>query len=535
MSEITTITIESTDLRFMVSDGSQIKRWGSVPLEPGIVKDGLILEPDAMCGALSELIASKQMGKGNVIAGLSGFKSVHRNIELPKMPKKLIGDAILAEAKRVMPISLEQIYVSWQNLSQKNDELQRFFLLGVPQNMMDAQIHCLHHAGIEPRMMNLKPLALARMVNRAEALIIDIEPEGCSIILIAGGIPAIMRSIVMNPDYSSSDRAQYILQEFDRTLQFYESSYVDHPLGPETPIFLTGLLSGEEELTQAIASGAGYHIEPLESPLACPADFPLAQYAVNTGLALNGGAGGARRASADGWFLITDLNIMPDVYLPKGFPVKKALVLAGVVAGIALVLPLYQMVSSAADKVSTAEAQSESLKQQLASRQAQTARTNQQVEQLEKDIERIQSETQAIPDMDSILLGLQNQRQRVYDALSLAIVLSPGDINLSSISYANNGLDLKGDVTTATESGEQTTGFQISLMLVDESIASGTADNADYGWQGGGGAYYGGYRSVIDYADRLRDKTDWFSDVYVSFINSTESSVDSGEDSEGGV
>ncbi|MFA4836087.1 MAG: pilus assembly protein PilM, partial [Dehalococcoidia bacterium] len=230
MSEIVTINIESTDLRFMVSDGRQIKRWGSVPLNSGVIREGLILNPQALSAAISELIASKQLREGKVIASLSGFKSVHRTVDLPRMPRKLLGEAILAEAKRAMPVSLDQIYLSWHSVSEKKDEVQRFFLLGVPQNMLDAQIRCLRQTGIDPGTINLKPVALARMVNRAEALIIDIEPESCTIVVVAGGIPTIMRSLATNTDYSSLDRAQYVLQEFERTLQFYESSCLDNPL-----------------------------------------------------------------------------------------------------------------------------------------------------------------------------------------------------------------------------------------------------------------------------------------------------------------
>ena len=286
--ETATINIEDSGIRFMVTKGTWVKRWGSVPLAAGAVREGLILNPLAVSAAMSELISQQHLKKGKVIASLSGIQSVYRIIELPKMPQKILGEAILGEAKREMSISLEKYDLSWFGISERKDPIQRYFLLGVPKNIMDAEVRCLRQAGIRPRSMIIKPVALTRMISRTEALVIDIEPEICTIAVIAGGVPIVMRSIVMNTGYSSLELAQRVIQEFELTMEYYQATYLDKPLNPETPLFITGGLASETELCQTIAGGAGYNLEPLDRPLHCPPDFPLAQFAVNIGLALNG-------------------------------------------------------------------------------------------------------------------------------------------------------------------------------------------------------------------------------------------------------
>jgi len=233
-----TLNIEGTELRLLVIRGKQVEEWSSVSLEPGLVKDGLILDLPAVSAAISQLITEQGVKEKEIITSLSGFQSVQRFPDLPKLSPQLMKDALMREAKKTMPVPLEQLYLSWQVISER-DDLQEIFLLGIPQNTMDAEVHCLREAGITPRIMDLKPLALARMINRPEALIIDIEMESCDIVVISGGIPIIMRSLTMHSYHSLARRVQNLVEEFERTLQFYESSHPNEPLGRSTPLFLT--------------------------------------------------------------------------------------------------------------------------------------------------------------------------------------------------------------------------------------------------------------------------------------------------------
>ncbi len=438
VKETATINIEGSNVRFLVTKGKWVKRWESVTLAPGVVREGLILNPQAVSAAISELIASKRLKKGKVIASLSGIQSVHRIVDLPKMPKKLLGEAIKGEAKKAMSISLEKTYLSWHSISEKKDAIQRFFLLGVPQNIMDAEVQCLHQAGFSPRSMNIKPVALAKMIGRAEALVIDIEPESCTIIVIADGVPIIMRSVVMSTGYSPLERAQHVLQEFERTLQFYKSSYPDKPPNPAS-LFLTGGLAGDNELRQTIASGAGHNIEPLDCLLQYPPGFPLAQFAVNIGLALKGASSAAKQVARDGRSLITNFDILPDVYRPKGFPARKALFVAGVLVGIALILPLYQIANGATFAASQRQSEKSMLNQNIVLRQTQ----NKEAKQIEDSIASVKSSQQNLLDILQDVQKLQAQRSRAYDLLyTSAVSILPDNVSLNSITEEEGKLSL---------------------------------------------------------------------------------------------
>ena len=59
--ETTTIYIEDSNIRFLVTRGKWVKSCGIVPLAPGVVREGLILKPLTVIAAISELFALKRL------------------------------------------------------------------------------------------------------------------------------------------------------------------------------------------------------------------------------------------------------------------------------------------------------------------------------------------------------------------------------------------------------------------------------------------------------------------------------------------
>ena len=462
--KIVTLNIESTDIRLLTISGKRVQEWSTVSLNADLVKEGLIIDPQAVSTVISQLMAEQGIKGKEIMASLSGFQSVQRTPDLPKLSHQLMGDALLREAKRTMPVSLDQLYLSWQILSD-GDQTQPVFLLGIPRNLMDAQVLCLQQAGIAPRTMELKPLALARMVNHPEALIIDVEEESADIVVISGGIPIIMRTLSMRIDHSLSRRLQYLVEEFERTLQFYASNHPDEPLGRSTPLFLTGGLATDVEVVQVITAGIDYKIEPLVSPLESPPNFPLEQYAVNIGMAL-------KQTSLIRETGIPDVNILPDTYRPHRMPAKQMLLVPGIIAGIAVILPLYQLASSATTEVYQAQAEYNKASQQLQIRQLE----NQKIKQTEDAIAQIERRKQQL---EGTIQELGDGRLDVYDTLhAVAVESLPAGANLLSTSMSDGQLKLQGNTTSYTQALEYsrtlehterfTTVWINSLNAVDE-------------------------------------------------------------------
>lgn len=283
------LNVEGTSARLLLVKGNRVSAWTEVPLEPGLVKEGVIADPQAVGLALKALLDSHRVWGGKLIASVTGIRSIPRMLELPKMSPHMMEAAVAREAKREMPVPMEDIYLSWQTLA-VNDGHQRIFALGVPRDTLDPLLRAIAVTGRRAHAVDIKPLALARAVDRREAIIADVEPDSADIVVVTGGIPAIMRTVVSRGEGAApEDSIDRCRGELARTIKFYNDTHRQEPLAPSTPLFLTGSLAEEAAAAiESLESLAPYPVEPLTPPLGCPSDLPIASYAVNIGLAAKG-------------------------------------------------------------------------------------------------------------------------------------------------------------------------------------------------------------------------------------------------------
>jgi type IV pilus assembly protein PilM len=344
-----TLNISDTSIRLLSTKGRRVKKWGSAPLASGLVRDGLILQPKAAGKVIDALFKSTKVARKQVITSLSGLSFTFRIITLPQMKPDLLEEALHRAARKEMPLPLEELYLSWQAIGGKDDELD-FFVLGVPRNLIDAVVQTLAEAGIKPYLMELTPLALARAANRGDALIVSLEPDYFDIVLVANGIPTIMHTMTPRGGGASlEDNIRRLTDELLRTVKFYNNSHPENPLSPTTPLLLSGELSSDATASQLIQAEMGYPVEPLTPPLKFPPDFPTNAYATNMGLALKKMPQKAVSKGDATRFYDINLNILPAKRKARArrVPVRRLLLSLGLIFSIGLLFYTYQLKSQA--------------------------------------------------------------------------------------------------------------------------------------------------------------------------------------------
>lgn len=345
-----TLNISATSIRVLSVKGRQVEKWGDTPLAAGLVRDGLILEPKTVAAAIDELFQATGIPRERVITCLSNLSFTYRILSLPRMKPALLEEAIQRGVKKEIPLPLEELYLSWQAVGGERDELS-FFVLGVPRNLADAAAQTLETAGLEPYLMDLKPLALARAANRGDAIIVDMETDCFDIVLVTNGVPAIMRTISPRGGGATlEDNAQRLTDELSKTVKFYNSSYPETPLSPTTPLLLTGELSAGAMAGKFIQDKMAYPVEPLVPPLNFPPDLPLAQYAANMGLVLKKVPPKTASKGDTARFQNINLNILSGKYRkPRAQPVPRRHLLGilALIIAAGLLYPMYQVKSQA--------------------------------------------------------------------------------------------------------------------------------------------------------------------------------------------
>ncbi|HEY33650.1 MAG TPA: pilus assembly protein PilM [Dehalococcoidia bacterium] len=393
-----TLSISAGDVRAFSVKGGRVKNWGSTPLAPGLVRDGLVLQPKAVGEAIRLLFQSRRIPRDRVIVSVTGMSFTYRVLSLPQVEPNLVEEAIWRGAKREMPLPVEEMYLSWQSIDAKDGE-QDFFVLGVPRNLVTAVVETLNVAGIKPYIMDLKPLALARAPGKSDAIIVAMEPDCFDIVLAVNGNTEVMHSVTPKGDGATiQDHVRQLADELSRTVKYYNSGHAENPLSVDTPLLLTGQLALDTATTELVQSEMEYPVRPLVPPLDFRPDLPVALYAANMGLAL-------RKTKATNGFHDTQLNILAGTYPTKRLQISTRHVLAylalGIIAG--LLIPFFLIKSEAAAETVRLESEKEIKTQELflaekalSTAKADAAEVEAAISELNAILEELRQEYQAV-------------------------------------------------------------------------------------------------------------------------------------------
>ena len=154
----------------------------------------------------------------------------------------------------------------------------------------DRVYNLLKGAKLQPRLWDLKPLALVRAVGREQGIILDLEHDNIDLILVEHGVPVIVRTLSESTDVPHEVLASQLANYVSETLAYYDSTQEgDTKDVQNSPVVLTGELATNPGLVEAIRHASYLQVDQFQSPIECPPEFPAASYAAALGLALKSG------------------------------------------------------------------------------------------------------------------------------------------------------------------------------------------------------------------------------------------------------
>lgn len=423
MSEIT-LFIEDSAIKLLVTKGRRVEKWANMPLEPGLVSDGLIHDETRVADKIKELFGLQKVGAGTVIAGLGGFNSVFRLVSLPPLPATIIPEAAKQEASRVIPVPLEEVYLSYQAVPAPEGET-RLFLAAFPRNTTDALLRTLQKAGLRADTLDLAPLALCRAVDAPKAVIVDVCAASLDIAILVGRVPEVTRSLSLPGEAQSlAERLPAITEELNRTIAFYNSSHRDMPLETTVPVFVSGDLATAPESWQSLGGTAGHPVSVLPSPMQPVEGFDPSQFMINIGLALKRLP--LEKEGAN--FSVVNFNALPTAEKPKkAFSPVSVLLPIVIVLGIGGIYYMFNLVQHATAQNNTLRDQIALIQSQIPQHQEAIATVKEEIAQLEPQIEPLKATARIF---DTTFATLEEGRNRVDQDLSQVAGLTPDEIAL---------------------------------------------------------------------------------------------------------
>ena len=460
--KITTLYISDTNIRLMVSCGKRISKLADAPLDMNLADISTEVREAELVARIKQLFKSHKIKAKKVIVGVSGLHCLSRPTMLPQLPRAMLDEAMIREAKRVLPVPPEQLYVSWQIISTTEGKMQAF-MVAIPRQIADTTLRVLRQIGIKPYLMDVKPLALARLVPETMAIVVDVQPREFDIVIISDGVPQPIRTVPLADEaLSLPDKLLIVKEELKRTVQFYNSNNLEKTITSSVTMYVSGELADEPALYESLANELGYRVLPLSSSFKCPKQLNPAHYLVNIGLAL-------KELPREAGPLLANLNALPLCFQPKPLSLTKIVALPATVVAVGLIVMLVMTIQDAAASIGSVQSRLDNTNYVLEQKQSQKKELTAEITALEKKLADMQAASRVFT---AALANLGKQGDIINGDLKATVDKLVNGIELRSVSHSGRDLNISGRSPSEAEVTEYARNLDASGRFSEVTVSS---------------------------------------------------------------
>ena len=146
-----------------------VNRAAVAPLAPDVVRDGEVVDIDALAEVLRTLFAENKLGT-RVRLGVANQRIVMRTVDLPPMKDaKEIASAARFQAQEHIPMPLDQAVLEHHSLGlveTADGPRTRVVLVAARRDMIDRLLEATRRAGLRPEGVDLSAFAMIRALHQ---------------------------------------------------------------------------------------------------------------------------------------------------------------------------------------------------------------------------------------------------------------------------------------------------------------------------------------------------------------------------------
>ena len=102
-----------------------LEKFGQVALPEGAVRDGEVVDPDAVAAAIKQLWAHTKFSSKKVVIGVANQKVIVRQVDLPWMPADEMKKSLAFQVQDFVPMPVEQAVLDFHPLEELTGDRRR--------------------------------------------------------------------------------------------------------------------------------------------------------------------------------------------------------------------------------------------------------------------------------------------------------------------------------------------------------------------------------------------------------------------------
>ena len=112
--------------------GYTLEKFGMVDIQPGIIEDGSIKDPEPVADAIRQLYKTYNIKEHNVAISIGGYSVIVKKINVQTMSEEQLQETIHFEAEQYIPFDISDVNLDFQILGE-NEFRETFDLAGPDQ------------------------------------------------------------------------------------------------------------------------------------------------------------------------------------------------------------------------------------------------------------------------------------------------------------------------------------------------------------------------------------------------------------------
>lgn len=232
---------------------------GEIPVQPGVVVNGEIREPDAVTAALKQLWIANKFECRNVILGMANPQVLVRDLTVPNIDPERRAKALPFQAKEVVALPIDEVVLDFCEITapQPGAETVTGLLVATPREPVLTAVTAVEKANLKVARVDLSSFGLMRAIASeapAAEVLIDLGAHLTTVVIHDRGVPKLVRTLARGADELTNTLAQRL------DLQPVEAEQVKREAGLENgdPETTRALIEALRPLVAEIRTSVGY-------------------------------------------------------------------------------------------------------------------------------------------------------------------------------------------------------------------------------------------------------------------------------------
>ena len=183
--------------------GSTLKNFSTIDIEPGLIEEGSVRDPEAVSGYIRELFKSTKLKDKNVAISIGGYSVIVKKINVQTMTEDELHETIHFEAEQYIPFDISEVNLDFQILgeSEHNPNQMNVLLVAAKKEMISEYINLMKMAKLHPRVIDVDAFALQNIFKfnyspeDENIALIDIGASKTSLNILKDNVSEFMRDV----------------------------------------------------------------------------------------------------------------------------------------------------------------------------------------------------------------------------------------------------------------------------------------------------------------------------------------------------